>query len=140
MTIWGQSAGAVAVDYYNFAHAADPIVAGLIMDSGTAHLNQLLSSDTPHSNFSFVAAGLGCGNLTSSPSTELACMRDVPAWKIEKFVATYEDSGAAPGITFSPVIDEKWVFGNYTARAANGDISDVVRALPSPREKRPHIH
>ncbi|EOD49267.1 putative chlorogenic acid esterase precursor protein [Neofusicoccum parvum UCRNP2] len=125
MVIWGQSAGAVAVDYYNFAQIEDPIVKGLIMDSGTAHLDQLTSWDLPHSNFSFVASGLGCGNQTSA-AAELACMRDVPGWKIEKFVAEYEDSGESPSITFSPRVDNKWVFGNYTERARNGDVSDLV--------------
>ncbi|KAF4309207.1 putative chlorogenic acid esterase precursor protein [Botryosphaeria dothidea] len=124
MAIWGQSAGAVAVDYYNFAQVEDPIVKGLIMDSGTAHLDQLTSWDLPHSNFTFVASSLGCGNQTSA-AAELACMRDVPADKIEKFVAEYEDSGKAPSITFSPIVDNKWVFGNYTERARNGDQSGL---------------
>ncbi|KAK8214673.1 carboxylesterase [Phyllosticta capitalensis] len=124
MVIWGQSAGAVAVDYYNFAWPEEPIVKGLIMDSGTAHLDQLLSPDTPGLNFTFVASNLGCGNQTS-PQAELACMRDVPAWKIEKFVAEYEDSGDSPSITFAPMVDGKLVFENYTERALNGEMSQL---------------
>lgn len=124
MVIWGQSAGAVAVDYYNFAQIEDPIVKGLIMDSGTAHLDQLTSWDLPHSNFSFVASHVGCGNATNA-AAELACMREVPAAKIEQFVAEYEDSGESPSITFSPIADNKWVFGNYTERARNGDQSGL---------------
>ncbi|KKY21055.1 putative para-nitrobenzyl esterase [Diplodia seriata] len=127
MVIWGQSAGAVAVDYYNFAHAADPIVKGLIMDSGTAHLDQLTSWDLGHTNFTFVAQGVGCGNTTSD-AEELSCMRSVPAWKIEKFVAAYEDSGASPSITFAPRVDNAWVFGNYTERIRD---ADLVSGLPA---------
>ncbi|KAK7516863.1 carboxylesterase [Phyllosticta citriasiana] len=122
MVIWGQSAGAVAVDYYNFAYPEEPIVKGLIMDSGTVHLNQLLSPDNPGSNFSFVASNLGCGNQTS-PQAEIACMRNVPAWKIEKFVAEYEDSGDSPSITFAPMIDDKLVYEDYTEKASNGELS-----------------
>ncbi|KAK0654216.1 Acetylcholinesterase [Lasiodiplodia hormozganensis] len=127
MVIWGQSAGAVAVDYYNFAHAEDPIVKGLIMDSGTAHLDQLTSWDLAHTNFTFVAQNLGCGNQSSS-AAELACMRQVPDWKIEKFVAEYEDSGASPSITFAPRVDNVWVFGNYTERIKD---KDLVSDLPA---------
>ncbi|KAK7530160.1 carboxylesterase [Phyllosticta citribraziliensis] len=124
MVIWGQSAGAVAVDYYNFAYPEEPIVKGLIMDSGTVHLNQLLSPDTTGSNFSFVASNLGCGNQTF-PQAELACMCNVPAWKIEKFVAEYEDSGESPSITFAPMIDDQLVFENYTEKASNGELSNL---------------
>ncbi|KAK8056506.1 hypothetical protein PG993_001733 [Apiospora rasikravindrae] len=124
MVIWGQSAGSVAVDYYNFAFADDPIVGGFIMNSGTAHLNQLMSNDVIYSNFSFVAEGVGCGNQPDAAS-ELACMKKVPAEKLENFVATYEDSGDSPSITFAPMVDEKLVFANYTERAARGALSTL---------------
>lgn len=126
MTIWGQSAGSTAVDLYNFAYADDPLVAGLIMDSGTAHLDLLLNSDADDfSSFSLVAAHVGCGN-TSSAAAELDCMTKVPAEDLENFVAEYEDSGASPSINFIPVRDDKIVFSNYTERAALGAMSSVV--------------
>ncbi|GJC89005.1 lipase 1 [Colletotrichum liriopes] len=108
MTIWGHSAGSIAVDYYSFAYAEDPIVRGLIMDSGTAHLDQLMNHDASHSNFTFVAQQLGCGNLTDAKA-ELACMRKIPAEKLERFVADYKDSepaiigfNAAEGLFLAP--------------------------------------
>ncbi|KAF4780658.1 chlorogenic acid esterase precursor [Colletotrichum scovillei] len=124
MTIWGHSAGSIAVDYYSFAYAEDPIVRGLIMDSGTAHLDQLMNHDETHSNFTFVAQQLGCGNSTT-PEAELACMRKIPAEKLENFVATYKDSEVTPTIGFSPQIDNKIVFANYTEKAALGELSDL---------------
>ncbi|KAJ0109029.1 hypothetical protein J7T55_002221 [Diaporthe amygdali] len=125
MVIWGQSAGSTAVDLYNFAYAEEPIVKGLIMDSGTAHLDILINREnTDFSSFSLVAANLGCGNQTSSEA-ELACMRKVPASKLENFVATYEDSGASPSINFIPVVDDNLVFNNYTQKAADGEMSDL---------------
>ncbi|KAI5358399.1 Putative carboxylesterase, type B, carboxylesterase type B, active, alpha/Beta hydrolase [Septoria linicola] len=36
ITIWGQSAGGVAVDTYAYAYAKHPVVAGIIADSGLA--------------------------------------------------------------------------------------------------------
>lgn len=127
MVIWGQSAGSTAVDMYNFAYAEEPIVKGLIMDSGTAHLDILINRETTDfSSFSLVAAHFGCGNQTT-PEAELQCMRKVPAAELEKFVATYEDSGASPSINFIPVVDDKLVFNNYTEKAAGGEMSDLVR-------------
>ncbi|KAK1671577.1 carboxylesterase [Colletotrichum godetiae] len=124
MTIWGHSAGSIAVDYYSFAYAEDPIVRGLIMDSGTAHLDQLMNHDETHSNFTFVAQQLGCGNSTTAEA-ELACMRKIPAEKLENFVATYKDSEVTPTIGFSPQVDNKIVFANYTEKAALGELSDL---------------
>lgn len=54
----------MSVDYYNFAYPQDPIVAGLIMDSGTAFL-PLGTANPSHSNFTFIAGQFGCGNLSS---------------------------------------------------------------------------
>lgn len=36
MLLWGQSAGSISVDYYNYAYPKDPIVSAFSMDSGTA--------------------------------------------------------------------------------------------------------
>lgn len=125
MTLWGQSAGAIAVDYYSFVYAEDPIVRGLVMDSGTAHLSQLMTDDDSHSNFTFAAQQLGCDNQTDA-TAELACMRTISAETLEDFVAEYQDSYATPSISFSPVIDNKIVFANYTEKAALGEFSDLV--------------
>ncbi|KAK0103523.1 hypothetical protein ONS95_005544 [Cadophora gregata] len=124
MVLWGHSAGSVAVDYYNFAYPSDPIVKGLIMNSGTVHLDQLVSPDTPHSNFTFVASNVGCANQTNA-AAELACMRNVPADVIEDFLHAYEDSGVSPSITFAPTVDDVIVFGNYTERTALGALSTL---------------
>lgn len=135
MTIWGQSAGATAVDFYQYAYADDPIVTGLIQDSGTAHLDILKNSAAgDYSSFSLVAAAFGCANSTNSTSSstaaaaaaELACMRGVPAAQLEAFVAAYEDGADDPALTFIPLVDDVLVFENYTERAAAGNMSRLV--------------
>ncbi|KAK5135196.1 hypothetical protein LTR08_005583 [Meristemomyces frigidus] len=118
MVLWGQSAGAFSVDFYNYAYPTDPIVTGLIMDSGTALTGGYV--DPMHSNFTFVADHVGCSGLASKPTQQLACMRNVSATTIENFYATYQESGAAPGISFSPTVDGIVVFSNYTERAFAG--------------------
>lgn len=125
MVIWGQSAGSISVDYYNYAHYSDPLVTGLIMDSGTA-FSGLTTSDTAQSNFTFIAENVGCEGLDGDGAQQLACMRGVSADKIEGFLASYQASGATPAVQFRPVPDDKIVFSNYTDRALAGKQAQVV--------------
>lgn len=126
MVIWGQSAGSTSIDLYNFAYPEDPIITGLIMDSGTAHLDLLLNADTTDfSSFSIVAANVGCANQTTA-AAELECMRKVSAEDLETFVAYYEDYDNSPSINFIPMVDGVLVFENYTERANAGNISHLV--------------
>ena len=130
MTLWGQSAGAMSVDFYNFAHYTNPIVQSLIMDSGTAFL-PIRSQDASHSNFSFVAANVGCGGLESEPATQLDCMRNVSAATLEGFLEQYQEAGTTPAISFVPIADEKTIFSNYTDRALKGLQAKIVRHFPN---------
>lgn len=126
MVIWGQSAGATAVDFYQYAYPDNPLVTGLIQDSGTAHLDILKNSAVgDYSSFSLVAANVGCANATSA-AAELECMRAVPAETLEGFVAAYEDGADDPALTFTPLVDGVLVFENYTERAMAGNMSNLV--------------
>ncbi|KAL1854488.1 hypothetical protein Daus18300_011409 [Diaporthe australafricana] len=129
MVLWGQSAGSISVDLYNFAYPDDPIVGGLIMDSGTAE-SGLTSADTPHSNFTFVAENVGCDGLGGDPAKELECMRGVDASKLRDFLASYAESGSSPSLSFNPVPDEKTVFSNYTERALQ-NLQAEIREQPA---------
>lgn len=131
MVIWGHSAGSTSADLYTYAYPEDPIVTGLIMDSGTAHLDYLLNADaTDFSSFSVVAANVGCANQTTA-AAELECMRKVSAEDLEAFVAYSEDSGIFPAVNFIPIVDGVLVFENYTERASAGNISNLVSAYPA---------
>ena len=120
ITLWGQSAGAVSVDQYNFAYPEDPIVSALIMNSGTSFL-ELTSIDPQHTNFTFVASSLGCGNLNGT--AEVDCLRRVPYPEIISFLKTRSDNGTTPSLTFNPIIDNRTKFANYTARAQAGNFT-----------------
>lgn len=147
ITLWGQSAGAAAVDYYNFAYPEDPIVAGLIMNSGTSLL-AVTSTDVQQTNFSSVAQYFGCGqkNAPQGPGgpppppppppgpgpaapapppapaarAEVDCLRKIPAATIQRYFKALADNGTTPGVAFSPIVDERTTFANYTARALAG--------------------
>ncbi|CZT48213.1 related to triacylglycerol lipase V precursor [Rhynchosporium secalis] len=125
ITLWGQSAGASSVDYYNFAYINDPIVRGLIMDSGTALHPTMLAPDPSHSNFTSVAKQFGCGGL--KPGAELQCMRKISFVDIENFL----QSGKLPSLNFSPVPDDVVVFSDYTARALAGKYTKLPAIIGS---------
>lgn len=115
---WGQSAGAIAVDYLNFAFPADPIFSGLILESGTASYPAKLcqSFDTTQANFSTVAKAMGC-ETASSP---LDCLREAPWQDIQ---ASIDELGLAS--SFLPIADERRVFSNYTDRSTKGAFSSA---------------
>ena len=129
--LWGQSAGSNSVGFYGFAYQDDPIVSGLMMDSGTELVPSLVSTDQIHTNFSFVASQVGCGNLTTSK--ELSCMREIPAATIENFLHSYQDAGTIPEISFTPVLDNHTVFDDYYERVANGKAPKIVSWLLTTR-------
>lgn len=124
MILWGQSAGAASVGIYGYSYPDDPIVRGLVHDSGTEGLLQYSYPEQVASNFTFVAHHVGCGGL--SPTEELACMRKVPFKTIDDFLLAYSESGETPGLSFMPVVDEKLVFSNWTDQAAKNRVAKIV--------------
>ncbi|RAL61034.1 hypothetical protein DID88_010130 [Monilinia fructigena] len=110
---WGQSAGAIAIDYLSVAYPSNPIFSGMILDSGTAFYPRSVteSFDTSHSNFSSISAALGC-NVSKS---EIDCLRNATWQDIEAAV-----QNASSIVNFLPVSDERIVFANYTERFNTG--------------------
>ncbi|KAJ7238835.1 Alpha/Beta hydrolase protein [Mycena haematopus] len=115
---WGESAGAIAVDWLNFAFPVDPIVSGAIMESGTALFPPAvsISNDTAQANFAYVGAQLGC----SPGAGQVDCLRAVAWQDIEALLAA--NTSIPP---FLPVIDNLVVFADYEARYAAGAVARV---------------
>ncbi|KAF1954432.1 alpha/beta-hydrolase, partial [Byssothecium circinans] len=120
ITLWGQSAGAMSADFYNFAYPEDPIVHGYILHSGTAQIALSVDANN-HSNFTYVASHLGCANLTAA--AELSCLRRVPEKEIISFIENQSNTGVVPSLAFSYVPDNRIIFPNYTTRALSGRFS-----------------
>ncbi|KAK5168218.1 uncharacterized protein LTR77_006787 [Saxophila tyrrhenica] len=116
ITLWGQSAGGASTSMYSYAWRSDPIVSGLIADSGAAGLS-VGEIDKAQTNFTSLASVVGCKGL--SDAATLTCMRNVPAGTLENALSTSE------GLDFGPTPDGMVVFGNYTKRAAEGLVADV---------------
>jgi carboxylesterase type B len=122
--LWGQSAGAVAVDVLGFAFWDDPLASSLFLQSGNAVRVFNGGDNALQTNFTFVAKNLGC-DFPTDPEAEVACMQLVPANLITNFIGQYADNNTDPGLFFRPTIDEKVVFSNYTARAIAGFIPKI---------------
>lgn len=117
--MWGQSAGAVSTDWYNYAYPKDPIVSGLVMDSGTTYLS-ITSEDPQHTNFTYLARSFGCTD--ADPTTQLNCLRLFNASSIMSFLKQHERGGATP-LSFAPIVDNRTVFSDYPARTAARNFS-----------------
>jgi acetylcholinesterase len=74
--VWGQSAGASAVDIHNYAYYEDPIAHAYFAESGSTIAFGADVGDVDHTNFTFVAKNLGC-DFPYNGKKELECMRKV---------------------------------------------------------------
>lgn len=76
LTLFGQSAGAASVDHYAYAYASDPIVSGLIMESGAAGFGRALPPNNADAWYN-VSNAVGCSHTGSSANTTttLECLQ-----------------------------------------------------------------
>jgi acetylcholinesterase len=90
------------------------------MHSGTATLDFTVP-DSGQTNFTFVAQHFGCVSL--EPPEELDCMRKVDAADIILFLKNYGINSTQPGLAFVPIVDNRTLFANHTARALAGNFT-----------------
>ncbi|KAI7460591.1 cholinesterase [Hortaea werneckii] len=129
ITIFGQSSGGVAVDYWAFAYAEDPIVSGLISHSGNALSFPMNPENVTLSNWYNVSAEMGCG----SDGNTIPCMRTIPWEDIElaasKLPSARSSSPLRSVPPFYPKPDGVTVFPNYTQLAKEGKFAKVPYLL-----------
>ncbi|KFY14064.1 hypothetical protein V492_02876 [Pseudogymnoascus sp. VKM F-4246] len=122
ISLFGQSAGGASIDLYSYVYRNDPIAAGLIMQSGTSSIGTFTAATTADSWYT-VTSTLGCGDNTTAPATQMACMRTKPTADITAAIPLVNQAyGSA---FFWPTIDEEIVFSDYTARLAAGKFAKV---------------
>jgi cholinesterase len=128
MIMFGQSAGGGSVDMYSFAYPQDPIVYGLIAESGTA-TNPPPNPNGPPPNSSAgwweSSHSLGCGGIEAGEAT-LACMRS-KSW--QEITDTVPRRGVTANLgngNFGPTLDNKTVFSDYNKRRAEGAFAKIV--------------
>lgn len=120
MVLWGQSAGAGSSSVYGYAYPNDPIVTGLISDSGAAALaNQVDAGD--YAAFDTLAELVGCSDSGNEDGqAQFECMQEVDAETLTQFVSN------TSSISFTPVADNITAFSNLTDRISRGLIAKIV--------------
>jgi cholinesterase len=127
---FGQSAGGDSVDIYSYAWLKDPIVKGLIAQSGASTMCGLIT-DASRNNWPKVVTALNC-----SGTNELFCMRAKSQKQIMDAVKKIE-LGFPP--VFTPMPDGKVVFNDYETRAKEGKFIKVVSSYSISIKNRPKL-
>jgi len=127
ISIMGQSAGGSAVDYYSYAYADNPLVAGLISHSGTALSFTPNTPEFSQASFLTAAQSLGC-----SGANVTACMRAQDYKAVLGAVAKVKPlaSAALAQPVFHPTVDGKTVFADYKALSHAGKFAKIVSYPP----------
>ncbi|KAF3051815.1 hypothetical protein E8E11_003378 [Didymella keratinophila] len=126
MILFGQSAGVMTVDKYAYAYPEDPIVKGLIAQSGTASGGS--SSDLTNSDFTYLATQVGC---TSDNKDELfSCMQRANATAIIEVLNKYNaTANGGKSLSFNPAPDNVTSFSNCTDRQLRGRFAKLPTLL-----------
>jgi cholinesterase len=130
MILFGQSAGGMSVDFYAYAYTKDPIIHGIIPQSGTAGATARSiatnGTATAVTRWSDLSQKLGCGPVAdSNVSKTLACMRTKSIAAVMN--ATVPASSASAVGAWGPKVDDHIVFADTIARGTRGDFLKVVR-------------
>ena len=124
ITLFGESAGAWSVDFYSYIWTEDPIVNGLIAESGNV-LGEggpgvdLLNELDGYAAWYNLSSALGCGGEEYGAAT-VDCARNKTVDAIWNATYSFGSSNELLSPTFVPWIDNKTVFSNVVARANNG--------------------
>nr|OQO27277.1 hypothetical protein B0A51_04913 [Rachicladosporium sp. CCFEE 5018] len=129
ITIFGQSSGGVAVDWWTFAYKDRPLVNGIISESGNAFSFPLNPMATQTKNWYNVSATLGCG----ATGDTVDCVRsknwtDVLAASA-KLPATPGGNPVRSTPAFYPTVDNETVFTGYKALFAQGTSAKIPQLL-----------
>ncbi|KAJ7226989.1 Alpha/Beta hydrolase protein [Mycena pura] len=122
ITIFGQSAGGVSVDYHSFAFANDPIAAGLISHSGTAFSFTPNTAELAAQYWRNVTVAVGCasGNVDEG---------DEEIMQSAAIAVAVGDPTLFPALPFQPTVDNITVFADYATLSAAGKFATVPYLL-----------
>jgi len=114
--LFGQSAGGASTDFYSYAWSSDPIVSGLIVQSGTSTSWGLpYTPDAAAAAWYNVSATVGCGDSASDSNSVLSCMRSTSYSSIITAIPVSIGLNSVLSI-FGPTVDEKVVFSHNIQR------------------------
>jgi cholinesterase len=126
VTIFGQSSGGVAADWWTYAYKDKPLINGIIMESGNAFSFPMNPQELQARNWQNVSDTLGC----NSSGDAIECVRSKP-W--QDILAAAARLPAAPGgnpvrstPAFYPTIDNQTVFSDYASLLEKGRFAKIV--------------
>ncbi|BCS26843.1 uncharacterized protein APUU_51554A [Aspergillus puulaauensis] len=123
ITMFGQSAGSASLEYFAYAWKKEPIIAGLIQQSGSITHEDPSPQDAKavENSWFYVSEGLGCGD-TSDHDAVVKCMRTKDVEDILAYVPGFTGTS---NLTFGPVADEITIFSDIEERTKAGDFYQV---------------
>jgi cholinesterase len=126
--LFGQSAGGFSVDNYAYAWAKekDPIVNGIIAQSGSASANRGSNMVTSSNNTDAWAKQARTLNCPTEGTASLDCVRGKPWLDVLNAVRGGPTLSGGAMSPFSPTADEEVVFSNYAEQARKGQFIKVV--------------
>ncbi|KAG6889060.1 hypothetical protein C0995_004104 [Termitomyces sp. Mi166 len=113
ITLFGQSAGGIAIDAYTFAHPQDTRVLSSSLERANLHVELSVFPEPTSPSWAIVASAVGCSNVTDD--VQLTCMKQVPFRQLE-------DAVIGAGINFLPLSDGITFFSDTPTRAATGNL------------------
>ncbi|KAI1556105.1 PnbA Carboxylesterase type B [Pyrenophora tritici-repentis] len=127
IVIYGQSAGAAAVDYWAYAWKNDPVVSGLISMSGTSLSFIPNTAKYSQSIWYNVSQTIGCGGAEDDPGAIIACVRaaNMSALLAASAKVPGLPSGALTQATFHPTVDNITVFADYEKLSESGSFAKI---------------
>jgi cholinesterase len=127
ITLFGESAGGASTDTYAYTWPQEPIVHGIIAQSGTVSLVPWIGGTGPGAWFS-VSQKLGCGGQEAGEKT-VDCMRSKGTMEIVNSMGASANPLAGG---FGPVPDGQSYFSDAQVRAKAGNFAKIVRFLAAP--------
>lgn len=126
IAIFGQSAGGVSIDYYSYAYKDDPIVHGIVLESGNVFSFPIITPEDAVANWYNVSGTVGCGDSGDT----LACMRQVDWDLIENATAKVRQAPSNSPYrsvpAFYPIADEELIFSDYVSLSMSGQFAQLV--------------
>ncbi|MAD82951.1 MAG: hypothetical protein CL912_08300 [Deltaproteobacteria bacterium] len=120
--LFGQSAGGGSIDLYSYAYTSDPIISGMILQSGTTSLGAY-TQETAAKGWYNVTSTLNCSQNTTNSISLMACMRNKTTSDITSAMPQF--NAATGAAYFWPTIDEILVFSDGHSRSTAGKFIKV---------------
>ncbi|KAF8448635.1 Alpha/Beta hydrolase protein [Kalaharituber pfeilii] len=136
ITLFGESSGGATVDIHAYAWPDDPIVKGLIAQSGNTGLLPVIGAPDNFNAWANLTENVGCAGKRSEVE-KLKCMRDLSWRKLVKGLVKMQSCQEAEFLGFGPRMDGKTIFSveEYRRRGELGLFAKVPLLIGNNNEE-----